>query len=387
MNRPLEPSIPSEPSDAFLETFAPPPPWDEPPRTGPGGARSGVPGRRLRRWLAIALLVAAPLLVAETGVRLLIAADRLPVASAHLRDFEISWENLGRLGRADVLILGDSVSQQGIEPRVLARQLAKALGRPVTVFNAASPAGGFGINRAIVQQLATEGRLPRVAIIGIQPGILQDDDTFREVFAVTPMGGLLTDCEVTGDYVELVNCRMSNLSALWRWRGRPDRLLTAIRSAGPRGSRHGGLVLREDGFRAGRPVGEAQLRRQLKVAIKKQPPFRMGDDARLEYRRLVELLREHGVTVIPVAVPNIPLLLEAVEKKHPGWEAARGAAIRRLEEETGVDIVDPLRLGPWFGDDSARNIKHLSVRGARDFTQQLWGITTLRGRLVAALGS
>src|SRR5688500_12457855 len=135
---------------------------------------------RVGRIALIVLLVLGPLVAAEGAIRLLIAADRLPPARAHLRDFEIMWMNLARQGVPDVLILGDSVTQQGIDPAVLASELGSQSGRDVTAYNAASAAAGFGMNLSIARQLAREGRLPGVAIVGIQPGAITSDASLRE---------------------------------------------------------------------------------------------------------------------------------------------------------------------------------------------------------------
>src|SRR5207244_5735464 len=117
-----------------------PPPWDEPPH------RDGQPRwtpRRIRRVVLIAALLLLPLVVGEVGVRELIVFDRLPLARAHLRDFEIMWTNLKRAPKADLLILGDSVAQQDIDPAVLARAIETATGVHIVAFDAASAGAGY----------------------------------------------------------------------------------------------------------------------------------------------------------------------------------------------------------------------------------------------------
>ena len=90
------------------------------------------------RSVLAALLLVMPLLAAEIGLRVLVAADRLPFADSHRDDFEITWANLERSGTPDILILGDSVSKQGIEPNVLDGLARQAAGSNISVFNAAS---------------------------------------------------------------------------------------------------------------------------------------------------------------------------------------------------------------------------------------------------------
>ena len=139
-----------------------------------------------------------PLLAAEIGLRVLVAADRLPFADSHRDDFEITWANLERSGTPDILILGDSVSKQGIEPNVLDGLARQAAGSNISVFNAASLGGGLGVNAAIVEELAAQGRLPRVVVVGVASGTLSTDITFRESFSRTVMGRLFAGCGVRG---------------------------------------------------------------------------------------------------------------------------------------------------------------------------------------------
>ncbi len=365
-----------------------PPPWDEPPRAHvPGATRTRAIGRaRAVRWAVVAALIAGPLLVGELGVRALIAADRLPVAAAHLEDFEITWTNLERQAPVDVLLLGDSMTQQGLDPATLAGLVEPALGRRPVVFNASSSAGGFGVNDAVIEELARRGQLPRLAIVGVSSPSMASDRTFREVFAPTPMGGLFTRCAYASGYDAIVNCTFGNVSAFWRWRGTFDRVVrTVVRPLPPTKSERG-FTLRADGFRAGPPATVADLRLQVPTALEKEPAaFTMGADVPPAFVGLVARLRERGVAVVAVAIPYSPVLAAALETRQAGWEAGRRAATAALGTAAGVSIIDPLSFGEWWGDGSSRDVKHLSRDGAPRFVEQLWGMAALRNGVLAAL--
>jgi hypothetical protein len=362
------------------------PPWDEQPRHGRATRR---PGARLtpRLLLVVAILV-APLVAVEGFVRILIATERLPPARAYLRDFEITWENLQRRGSVDVLVLGDSVSQQGIDPAVLAQLIEGEVHASVDVFNAASASGTLGINRAVVQQLEREGRLPRVAIIGLQTGSLRDDNTYRRVFLQTPMGQLFSGCDGTSSLETGLSCLLAEASAAWRWRGHPADVLTALRRPVPRTSRSQGLYLRADGFRAGSGIPLSGIQAQVATALPEQPAdVKLGADAEASYVSMVAELEAAGVTVVAVMVPEAPMLERALLARNRTWEAEREGAIAELERETGLPIVDPHAFGAWYADGAARNFKHLSASGAASFVRQLWSIPAFRTRVLRGLGT
>ncbi|HET6744696.1 MAG TPA: hypothetical protein VFH90_02475 [Candidatus Limnocylindria bacterium] len=362
------------------------------PRSGEGQPAGGSAshaergsGGWMRRAAIVALFLLLPLVTLEAGVRALIGVWHLPVARAHSRDFEISWMNLERLGRVDVLILGDSVAQQGILPDAIAERLRSDLGRPITVFNAASASGTFGVNLAIARRLAAEDRLPPVVIVGVQPGILRDDATL-DIFMRTPMGQLFNDCYDVGGLEATLGCRFGEVSASWRWRGHLDTVLPAVVREARRMSERDGLTLRRDGFREGFGLSNAEIAAQLPQHLaNRDDEFRMGADARERYLELIGFLRSRGTQVVPVAVPEAPPLAEALEARHPGWDAEWHAALADLASASGLAIADPGSFGDWYGEGSMRNIKHLSLAGARDFTGQLLDMPAVSEPMVGAL--
>jgi hypothetical protein len=343
--------------------------------------------RRICRVALIATLVLLPLVAGELYVRGLILFDRLPLARAHLRDFEIMWTNLERGATPDLLILGDSVAQQDIDPAVLARAIQTATGAHVAAFDAASPGAGYRVSEAIVMQLAREGRLPRVALIGIQPGSLQGISEADQPFFASPLGELLAGCGVTNDINQWLDCQFSSISALWRWRGTPNRLAGGLTHAVLRTTEASGLHLRVDGFREGDARPLARIRQQAKQWIAREPSdLRLAPAVLVDFRDLVNLLRRNGVAVLPVSIPENPILMSALQAKIRDWDAAWHTAVTSMETATGTRIIYVNAFGRWYGDGSSRDVKHLSGTGAEQFAVQLWSMPAFREAITRGLG-
>ncbi len=300
-----------------------------------------------RRLLLVAFLLLLPLLLMELGVRILIGVGRLPVAAAHDPALELTWMDLRAAGPQDIILFGDSLIQQGIEPRVLAAALGTP-SHPVRVFDLASSGGRMGVNRALARELQAEGRLPRVAIIGLSPIGLRTDATWTDDMARTPMGRLFTDCQPAAAIGERIDCRAEQTSALWRWHGRLGDLYQAIRTGAPIGRRLNGRELRRDGFRANPSSNLAELQGQVDQALAGEPVhLQAGDDAATSLAGLVADLRAAGVTPVVVAVPFSPLFTDALVARDPQWAGrARGChrsprdACRRGHHRSGA--VRPL---------------------------------------------
>jgi hypothetical protein len=334
----------------------------------------GHRGRRrpsLRRALMVMCLLLLPLVVMEVGIRVLISSDRLVVAASHDPALELTWMDLQRAGHQDIILFGDSLIQQGIDPRVLADALGDPE-HPLHVFDLASSGGRMGVNRALARELGAEGRAPRVAIIGLSPIGLRTDATWTDAMSQTPMGRLFTDCQPATAIGQQIDCRAEEVSALWRWHGRLGQIYQAIRTGQPVGRHLNGRDLRTDGFRANPSATAADLEGQMTQALAGEPVhLEAGADAALSLAGLVADLREAGVTPVVVAVPFSPLFTDALVARDPQWEQERAAAIATLSEQAGIDIIDPVRFGAWWTPASSFDVKHLSTDGARAFTGQL----------------
>jgi hypothetical protein len=337
----------------------------------------------VRRRVAVALAFLAPVLLAEIAIQGLMATHRLPFAEAHRPDFEVTWANLARQAPVDVLILGDSVSQQGIEPAVLERLIYDETSHEVTVFNAASPGGGLGVNASIIQQLRAEGRLPPVIIVGVYSGTLSTDATFRDIFSRTVMGRIFTACDVPMPLVEVPDCQLSRVSGLWRWRGRLGDVVRAVQEPIPTTDETDALHLRSDGFREGRGRGLAHLQRQLGRADLDRRLFTFPEEVRASWARLVAAAR--GSKLVPVAIPDTPPMRDRMEELQPGREQTYWDAVRILATDARIPFVMVKSFGDWWGDGMARNFNHLSRDGAVHFTEQLWETPGFRDWLLGGL--
>ena len=335
----------------------------------------------------VLFLLLLPLLMMELGVRLLISSGRLAVAAAHDPALELTWMDLQRAGHQDIILYGDSLIQQGIEPTVLADALGSP-GHPLHVFDLASSGGRMGVNRALADRLQAEGRSPRVAIIGLSPIGLRTDATWTDAMSQTPMGRLFTDCQPATAIGQQIDCRAEEVSALWRWHGRLGEVYQAIRTGQPVGRHLNGRDLRKDGFRVNPSATEVALQGQVAQALAGEPVhLQAGADAAASLTSLVADLRAAGVTPVVVAVPFSPLFTDALVARDPQWQEERAAAIATLSEQAGIDIIDPVSFGSWWTPASSFDVKHLSATGAQDFTRQLLGIPAFTDAVRAGLAA
>ncbi len=345
-------------------------------------------GRRMPRLLVVLLLILLPLVALEAGVRILVATGRLPVAAAHLGNVEYAWASLARRGTADVILFGDSMTQQGIDPKTLADQLEPLVGHRPSTFSLASPGGGFGVNLGLAEQLAREGRLPKVAIVGVSYSSIETDSTFQDAFAPSPMGQLFTDCSRESGLDNVVSCKASEVSMLWRWRGRMKRVLGSVLHPLATGSikAPGGFLVRPDGFREGKPSTVAEIQAQIPQALADQPAnLAVGAGVEDSFVSLVRTLVNGGTTVVLVGVPVSPVYQAALATARPAWEGQRLAAVAQLSAAAGMPIVDPVSLGSWWTDGSSRDVNHLSKQGAPLFVQQLMSMPAFADPIVARL--
>ncbi len=339
----------------------------------------------MRRAMLVLLLLVSPALAMEAGVRVLIAAGRLPVAPAHDAALGLTWMDFEAMPPPDVIVYGDSLAKQGIDPRVLAAGL-RSPDRPVRVFNMSSAGARPGVNRALARQVEAEGRSPRVAIIGLSLITIRSDTTWTDQMAKTPMGRLFTDCAPASDLGAQIDCRVEQFSALWRWHGHLPEVYQSLRTGSPTQRRESGRELRHDGFRLNPSATEEELQGQLSEALDGEPiHVGFGEDAAANLVGMVHDLEAAGVTPVLVALPYSPILTDALIARNPAWSTERSETLAGLSELTGVAIIDPGELGPWWTPASSYDVKHLSAEGARDFTHQLLALPEFVKAVAGAL--
>lgn len=350
-------------------------------------SRRRVGSRALSRRLLVVGLLVAPLVAGDLAVRALIATHRLPVAAAQGPAVEVAWTNYERTGPADILILGDSLARMGIHPATLATLTGNSLGRPVTAYNLSAPGAGFPVYRAFVEELDHEGLLPNLAVIGISTLGLHRTSARAGRVLRSPFGRLVSDCRGVRGLEETLSCHLESISALWRWRGQPGRLLKALADPVPRTSLDNGITLEADGYGRGRSMRPAGFNRALTVALKNTPPLASAQPDIGAYVALVEALRSRGTRVVVVLIPYAPPFEDALEAREPGWRALRSSLLERLSETAGQPILDSGPIATWWTVQDSHDVRHFSPRGGTRFTAHLWDDATFRTLVTEALGA
>lgn len=344
-------------------------------------ARVGVLGRRL----AIVLLLVVPLVGGELAVRSLITAHRLPIAPAHDRGLEVSWANYERMGPTDILVLGDSLARMGIHPETLAGLAGEASGRPVTVFNLATPGAGFQVYRAFVEQLDRDGRLPDVVLIGVSTVALQRGNRPATRALRSPFGRFVTSCARVRGLEPTLSCHLASASALWRWRGQLGRLADAVIDPIPTTRQAEGIRLGADGFASGRSVSPGDFSDRLALALRNTPPIARAEPDTRAYVDLIAALRDRDVRVVTALIPDSPPLEEALNEREPGWSAIRSRLLNRLGKSASQSIIATRSIAGWWTFRHSHDARHFSPIGARQFTRHLWRDPEIRDAILEGL--
>ncbi|MBX3029893.1 MAG: hypothetical protein KF809_07015 [Chloroflexi bacterium] len=341
--------------------------------------RHGLAARTL--WLT--LLVLLPVVALEIGARALVATGRIAEGPSHEQDLDARWRRAMGGDTPDIIVLGDSLTAQGIDPSVIANRVSAALpGTPdLRAQSLASPGGSFGLGADLLHKLEQVGRLPRVIVMGVSEAMLENPGGSQRSFGETPMGRSIHGCAMHTTIESRVDCELGAFSVAWRWHGRPAEAIRAIRG-------RDGRDLDADGLRPSRAMSEGRFMQVLPSALRlADPTVVLTADARQGAEDLARTADRLGIPVVMVAIPFSPPYQEALEERQAGWEASRRAAVAELEALTGITVADPYRFGDWWSFESARDPRHLSGEGARDFTRQVMEMPEVLDALVAALGA
>lgn len=337
-----------------------------------------------------AVLLLGPVLTVEVGLRTLIDQGRLQEAPTSNRFADVSLTNLRRAGQPDVLVMGMSTTRSGIKPDTLERRIEADLGRPVTVQNIAQGGISLESQRIIVERLAAQGLLPSVVITGVSPVTLAaehegaDADWFRR----SELGRLWTGCGEELYSEEGLECRLSEVSALWRWRSRWEDLATAITDGVPTTIDEGGRSLRESGWLAGRPADDEQLQKNLPRALERlEEEIEVTDELAESWAAYIDELRSHDVEVVALRMPYYPPLIEAVLERNPAWVEQRDAGYARLEEAAGLPLIEVPGFLAQVEPEWYRDPRHLSRQGAPPFTRQMWSTDAVNEAVLEVLRS
>ncbi len=338
--------------------------------------------------LLATLLLLAPTLAVEAGTRSLIEAGRLPIAPSSDEFADVGLANLIRKGKPDVLIIGTSAVRNGIQPDVLAELIEAETGEEVHVQGIAQSAMSLEAQLLLVQSLAGLDLLPEVVITGLTPVSLNGDNRNGDWFIHSELGQLWSGCADTSDPEAALDCWLGQGSAVWRWRGKADRLVDAAEKGMPTTIVRKGRKLHENGWTSEKPATAKVLRKELARTLDRLqediavPPFVI-----IDFARLIAELRSHDVEVIAVTMPYSDQLEEALDARNPAWSQQRRDGFELLERGANLDIVDVDGFGDWARTSSFHDLRHLSREGAEPFTRQLWEMPAFREPVLEGLAS
>lgn len=319
--------------------------------------------------VVVAAVVVLVFAAGEVGVRLL--DSRLPEPlvwpsfEAQLKVHEM--DALAKQGGADVVFVGSSVVNAGMDPAVF--DSAVGHGRS---YNAALSAGMPLLMEPWTTTTVLPRLHPKLLIIGVTSFELYDhpsSDAFFQAFADSPSGrralgndGVLDD----------IDRWLGDRSDLWAHRldlRDPKTLADAVRGDAPDQAPEFGPI--EADGRASYP--QSSLPPSDPRAL--GPPidgWTLGTRNPAALRRMIEVARGQGIAV---ALVDMPVTQRYVDR-HPHGEADYerfGVALHELAKSEGVPVFDfDMDRDPG----SFVDVVHLSIPAARRFTDRL--VSTLR---------
>jgi hypothetical protein len=239
----------------------------------------------------------------------------------------------------------------------------------------------------VIAGLAGRGLLPDTVVVGLSPTSVTGSVEDGSWFIGSELGRLWSGCaDLEGP--PALECRLGQASALWRWRGQPERLIEAIRAGPAARLDEGGRVLHESGWTADPPVGRQRLQGMLPDTLARlDAGIDMPDWVVADYVALVEEVRAHGAEVVAFALPYAAPLEAALMERNPAWREQLEAGYATFEAATGVEAAEVKAFGGWWEPRSQNDLRHLSDEGAEPFTRQLWGVPAFRASLLRSLAS
>jgi len=268
-----------------------------------------------------------------------------------------------------VLFLGNSRTDNGVDPRAVSRTLGRP---PSDGFNLGLPGANLLIQHGLVARLDAQGLLGAQGIhsvvLGLDESALQDDNSLG-------YAGFLADREAlwaSGRYQDWLGSylRLWSYSGNLRQLHEPDKALRLIEASVRSLDSVGGAAAAHLGYRAGfgAAQNEAQVVRQESAA--QQPP---SPDVEAFLWRAIGLLQSRGVRVF-VAVP--PLRDRPSAFFDTSHAAGPYRALLTQLRQRGVIV---LSLPEDFSPAEFVNAGHLNDLGAQRYSAAL-------GRQLAAAG-
>lgn len=116
------------------------------------------------------------------------------------------------------------------------------------------------------------------------------------------------------------------------------------------------------------------------------PGFPRNDDQATEqFKEMVQILEDAGVTVLAFEVPYTPVHQDNLEEVGRNYNGRRQEVASTLAREAQVPLFPVDRFGSWWGDGDSRDAIHLSPQGAKSFTKQLANLPGLKAEVDARL--
>jgi len=301
---------------------------------------------------------------------LLLGRMRLPSPDGSTNAVRRKWQALLDSGYdPDVVILGSSFEEFGVNPEVLDTQAERFLGRPVTSYNLAVPAASLNTEYLIVRNMLRSDYRPKVAYLGITPfavDIARKDWLHNGLRAFGELEDLpgVWDTD-PGAFGETLFTSLSQSYYLWNdARLLSERVALAVPLQGESAIDDGAR-----GWRAWRGKQRPQSHRAAPVehgAVPMSRRFALDNINGVRIRDAVAALRDCGIRV---RLLELPLASTALADSAPRKNASYRAFVATLVAAVDVPLVTPpdglLRDEDYFDDG------HLTPEGAEKLSSWL----------------
>ena len=318
--------------------------------------------------------------VTSAQLKTWVEEGKLLVGPTHGAYFETMINSITQAEEApDVVFFGDSMTQQGVDPQVLGKELTRAKGSDVTVFNAASSRARWGVNKMVAEYLVKEDKVPDVAVLMFSTRAAEDDGFYESEVQKTGFSAMVQGCDrpTTTEWgaAEVKDCERYHSDLRYRFRDAGGQVERAREGKMPQTSLSIGSkgFLRSDGFMIHPGMTLAEVRETSAKRVARGNPGlpHVDEQATKDFDATVELLRAHGTTVISSTIPYSPVHQDNLEKRWPGYDTRRQQAAKEMTATADVPLFAINRFGSWYGDGSGRDAIHLAPEGAADFSRQM----------------
>lgn len=317
--------------------------------------------------------------VTEKQLQTWLDDGRLPLGEAHGGVFEAMANSLAATEkRPDVAFLGDSMTQQGVDPQVVSRKLSWSTGEDVTAFNAASSRARWGVNKMLATYMVKTDRVPDVVVLTVSTRAAEDDAFYDEDPALTSFSSVVEGCDrepsETWTKEAARQCRkdVTDLRERYREAGGQVARARAGKKAATSALVDEDSGLRSDGLLIHESMTEAEVRKTSDKRTKRGfPGFPRVDEKAVEdFGATKRILESHGATVISTEIPYSPPHQKNLEE-FGEYDEKRQKAAKELAERNDVPHFPVDSYGSWWGDHDSRDAIHLAPQGAASFAEQL----------------